>query len=115
MNASTVANVLLIGVAVVWILARQVQVARIKPRLLLLAPLILAYFGIRALPASTWHVPAISGCSPSARRSCWGWVCGAARPSRPGCPGSWCSHGLLPVAHAGQAEPRMVPAPPAPS
>ena len=32
--------------------------ARIKPRLLLLAPLIPAYFGIRALPAPAWHVPA---------------------------------------------------------
>ena len=61
MNASTIANVLLIGVAVVWILARQVRRARVKARLLWLAPLILAYFGIRALPASTWHVPADLG------------------------------------------------------
>jgi len=61
MNASTIANVLLIGVAVVWILARQVRRARVKPRLLWLAPLILAYFGIRALPASTWRVPADLG------------------------------------------------------
>ena len=37
MNASTVANGLLIGVAVVWILARQVQRARVKPPLLWLA------------------------------------------------------------------------------
>jgi hypothetical protein len=36
-------------------------VARIKPRLLRLAPLILAYFGIRALPAPAWHVPADLG------------------------------------------------------
>jgi hypothetical protein len=36
MNASTVADVLLIVAAVV--LARQVQVARVKPRLLVLAP-----------------------------------------------------------------------------
>ena len=35
--------------------------ARIKPRLLLLAPLILAYFRIRALPAPAWHVPADLG------------------------------------------------------
>ena len=55
MNASTVADVLLIVAAVVWVLARQVQLARVKPRLLVLAPLVLAYFGIRALPASTWH------------------------------------------------------------
>lgn len=58
MNASTVADVLLIGAAVAWVLARQVQVARVKPRLLVLAPLVLAFFGIRSLPASTWRVPA---------------------------------------------------------
>jgi hypothetical protein len=58
MNASTVADLLLIGAAVVWVLARQVRLARVKPRLLLLAPLALAFFGIRSLPASTWRVPA---------------------------------------------------------
>jgi hypothetical protein len=58
MNASTVADVLLIVAAVVWVLARQVQVARVKPRLLVLAPLVLAFFGIRSLPASTWRMPA---------------------------------------------------------
>lgn len=58
MNASTVADVLLIVAAVVWVLARQVQVARVKPRLLVLAPLVLAFFGIRSLPASTWRVAA---------------------------------------------------------
>ena len=58
MNASTVADLLLIVAAVVWVLARQVQVARVKPRLLVLAPLVLAFFGIRSLPASTWRVPA---------------------------------------------------------
>jgi hypothetical protein len=47
MNASTVADVLLIVAAVVWVLARQVQVARVKPRLLVLAPLVLVFFGIR--------------------------------------------------------------------
>ena len=41
----------------VWVLARQVQLARVKPRLLVLAPLVLAFFGIRSLPASTWRVP----------------------------------------------------------
>ena len=61
MNASTVANLLPIGAAVVWVLARQVQPSRIKPRLLWLAPLILAWFGIRALPISAWHVPADLG------------------------------------------------------
>ena len=63
MNASTVADVLLIGSAVAWVLARQVHVARVKPRLLVLAPLVLAFFGIRSLPASTWQVPPISRCS----------------------------------------------------
>ncbi len=58
MNASTVADVLLIGAAVIWVLARQVKVARVKPRLLVLAPLVLAFFGIRSLPASTWRMPA---------------------------------------------------------
>ena len=58
MNASTVADVLLIGAAVIWVLARQVKVARAKPRLLVLAPLVLAFFGIRSLPASTWRMPA---------------------------------------------------------
>jgi len=58
MDASTVADLLLIAAAVVWVLARQVQLARVKPRLLVLAPLVLAFFGIRSLPASTWRVPA---------------------------------------------------------
>jgi hypothetical protein len=61
MNASTAADLLLIAAAVVWVLARQLQRARVKPRLLLLAPLVLAYFGIRGLPASTWRVPADLG------------------------------------------------------
>ena len=50
MSASTVADLLLIAAAVVWVLARQVQLARVKPRLLVLAPLVLAFFGIRGLP-----------------------------------------------------------------
>ena len=58
MSASTIADVLLIAAAVVWVLARQVQLARVKARLLVLAPLVLAFFGIRGLPASTWRVPA---------------------------------------------------------
>jgi hypothetical protein len=57
-NLSIVADVLLIAAAVVWILARQVRVTPVKPRLLWLVPLLLAFFGIRSLPASTWHVPA---------------------------------------------------------
>ena len=38
MNVSIVADVLLIAAAVAWILARQVQVGRVKPRLLRLVP-----------------------------------------------------------------------------
>ena len=55
MSLNTAVDVLLIGAAVVWVLVRQIRLARVKPRLLVLAPLVLAYFGIRALPASTWH------------------------------------------------------------
>jgi hypothetical protein len=58
MSLSTVVDVLLIGAAVLWVLARQIRLARVKPRLLVLAPLVLAYFGIRALPPSTWHTAA---------------------------------------------------------
>jgi hypothetical protein len=61
MNVSTVANLLLIAAAVAWVLARQVRATRVKPRLLWLAPLVLAYFGIRALPAAFWHVAADLG------------------------------------------------------
>jgi hypothetical protein len=61
MTLNTAADVLLIGAAAVWVLARQVRLARVKPRLLWLAPLVLAYFGIRALPTSTWRVPADLG------------------------------------------------------
>jgi hypothetical protein len=58
MNVGLAADVLLIAAAVVWILARQVRVTPVKPRLLWLVPLLLAFFGIRSLPSSTWHVPA---------------------------------------------------------
>jgi hypothetical protein len=61
MTLNTAADVLLIGAAVIWVLARQVRRARVKPRLLWLAPLVLAYFGIRALAAPTWHIPADLG------------------------------------------------------
>ena len=54
MNVNTAANILLIAAAVVWILARQVKASPIKSRLLVLAPLIMGYFGIRDTPASTW-------------------------------------------------------------
>lgn len=54
MNVSTVANILLIAAAVIWILARQVKAAPIKTRLLVLAPLLMGYFGIKDTPVSTW-------------------------------------------------------------
>jgi hypothetical protein len=57
-NVGVVVDVLLIGAAVVWILARQVRVTPVKPRLMWLVPLLLAFFGIRSLPSPTWHVPA---------------------------------------------------------
>ena len=47
MTANSTADVLLIAAAVVWILVRQVRLAPVKPRLLVLAPLLLAYFGVR--------------------------------------------------------------------
>jgi hypothetical protein len=54
MNVNTAANILLIAAAVVWILAKQVRPAPVKTRLLVLAPLIMAYFGIKDTPTSTW-------------------------------------------------------------
>jgi len=53
-NVNTAANILLIAAAVVWILAKQVKPAPVKTRLLVAAPLIMAYFGIKNTPASTW-------------------------------------------------------------
>lgn len=53
-NVNTAANILLIAAAVVWILAKQVRPAPVKTRLLVAAPLIMAYFGIKNTPASTW-------------------------------------------------------------
>src|SRR6202011_4991422 len=53
-NVNTAANVLLIGAAVVWILWKQIQAAPIKTRLLVAAPLVMGYFGIRDTPSSTW-------------------------------------------------------------
>jgi hypothetical protein len=53
--ANSAASILLIAAAVVWILARQVRLAPVKPRLLVLAPLLLAYFGLRTLAPSLWQ------------------------------------------------------------
>lgn len=54
MNVNTVVNVVLIAAAVVWILWKQIQPAPVKTRLLVLAPLVMGYFGIRNTPGSTW-------------------------------------------------------------
>jgi hypothetical protein len=50
MTAQSAANFLLIATAIAWILGRQLQVAPVKPRLLLLAPVVMGYFSIRDLP-----------------------------------------------------------------
>ena len=50
MNA---ADLLLLVAAVVWILAKQVRVEPLKPRLLVIAPLLLGWYRLRALPEST--------------------------------------------------------------
>lgn len=55
MTPHSAADVLLIAAAVVWILTRQIRPAPVKVRLLVLVPLLLAYFGLRQLPASTWQ------------------------------------------------------------
>jgi hypothetical protein len=54
-TATSAAAVLLIAAAVTWILVRQLRTAPVKPRLLVLAPLALAYFGLRAVPMSLWQ------------------------------------------------------------
>ena len=63
MNASTVADVLLIVAAVVWVLARQVQVARVKPRLLVLARWSWPSSGSAACLPRPGGCPPISRCS----------------------------------------------------
>jgi hypothetical protein len=42
MSLNTAVDVLLIAAAVIWVLVRQIGLARVKPRLLVLAPLVLA-------------------------------------------------------------------------
>jgi hypothetical protein len=51
----------LIAIAVVWVLARQVRVAQVKPRLLVAAPLVLGYFGLRSVPPESWRSAADVG------------------------------------------------------
>jgi hypothetical protein len=53
MNVNTAANVLLIAAAVVWILAKQIRPAPVKTRMMVAAPLVMAYFGIKETPVST--------------------------------------------------------------
>jgi hypothetical protein len=54
MNVNLVADGLLIAVATVWILFKQVQAGPVKPRLLVIVPVLMAYFGITTTPARTW-------------------------------------------------------------
>jgi hypothetical protein len=61
MNVNTVANALLIAAAVVWILAKQIRPAPIKSRMMVAAPLVMAYFGIKQTPISTWKSSADLG------------------------------------------------------
>lgn len=61
MSVNTVANIVLIAAAVIWILWRQIQAAPIKTRLLVAAPLVMGYFGIRGTPSSTWSSAADVG------------------------------------------------------
>lgn len=58
MNVNTVATVLLIAAAVVWILWRQVQAQPVKAKMLLVVPVLLGYFGIRDTASGTWTDPA---------------------------------------------------------
>ena len=55
MTVNSAADILLIAAAVVWILAKQIRTEPVKPRLLVLAPLLLAYFGLRSISASLWQ------------------------------------------------------------
>ncbi|NJC71032.1 hypothetical protein HC031_15110 [Planosporangium thailandense] len=55
MPVNSAADLVLIVAAVVWILARQIRLQRVKARLLVLAPFVLAYFGVRTMTAPVWH------------------------------------------------------------
>jgi hypothetical protein len=54
MSITLVADILLIVVAVGWVLLKQVQPAPVKPRLLVIVPVVLAYFGVTTTAAKTW-------------------------------------------------------------
>jgi len=57
MSITLAADVLLIVVAVAWILFKQVQAAPVKPRLLVIVPVVLAYFGATTTAVKTWSNP----------------------------------------------------------
>ena len=54
MSVTLVADILLIVIAVGWILFKQVQAAPVKHRLLVIAPVLLGYFGITSTAQKTW-------------------------------------------------------------
>jgi hypothetical protein len=53
-SITLVADIVLVIAAVAWILFKQVQPAPVKPRLLVIVPVVLAYFGITTTAAKTW-------------------------------------------------------------
>jgi hypothetical protein len=57
LTSASFADLLLLAAAVVWILAKQVRREPVKPRLLVLLPLLLGYAGLRAVPGQLWHTP----------------------------------------------------------
>ena len=54
MSITLVADIVLIVAAVAWILFKQVQPPRVKPGLLVIVPVVLAYFGITTTAGKTW-------------------------------------------------------------
>jgi hypothetical protein len=54
MSITLVADVALVVLAVGWILFKQVQPAPVKPRLLVIVPVVLGYFGATTTTAKTW-------------------------------------------------------------
>ena len=54
MSVTLVADILLILFAVAWILFKQVQPAPVKIGLLIIVPVLLAYFGITTTASRTW-------------------------------------------------------------
>jgi hypothetical protein len=54
MSITLVADIALVVLAVGWILFKQVQPAPVKPRLLVIVPVVLGYFGVTTTAAKTW-------------------------------------------------------------